>query len=319
MGAVLGEAFWKKKKAREGYKGAGTSLRLSRVRAFQPGVLTMKRAIGGLLAAAFIAGSAQQGTLRIGMTASDIPLTTGQTDQGGEGMRFMGYTVYDALINWDLSSATKPSGLTPGLATSWGVDEADATEDQVDLQAARGREIPRRLGVHRRERGVESRQDHRRRIPAVRCAPVGAGPHRAFRRSPPTRRSTSYTVEITTKAPDATLPYQIAWIMMSSPAQCEKVGKSWEAFARTPSGTGPWKLDKFVPRERAELVAQQGVLGQGARAQARPARAAAAARGELARCRAALRSGRLDRGAAAGCDPVAEAGEVRDRHQCLSA
>ncbi len=26
-----------------------------------------------------------QGTLRIGMTASDIPLTTGQTDNGGEG------------------------------------------------------------------------------------------------------------------------------------------------------------------------------------------------------------------------------------------
>ena len=50
-----------------------------------------------------------QGTLRIGMTASDVPLTTGQTDQGGEGMRFMGYTVYDALINWDLSSADKAS------------------------------------------------------------------------------------------------------------------------------------------------------------------------------------------------------------------
>ena len=62
------------------------------------------------------------------MTASDIPLTTGQTDQGGEGMRFMGYTVYDALINWDLSSATKPSGLMPGLATSWGVDEGDASK-----------------------------------------------------------------------------------------------------------------------------------------------------------------------------------------------
>ena len=41
---------------------------------------------------------------------------------------------------------------------------------------------------------------------------------------------------------------------MSSPAQWEKVGKSWDAFARTPSGTGPWKLDKFMPRERAELV-----------------------------------------------------------------
>src|SRR5580693_2624916 len=68
-----------------------------------------------------------QGTLRIGMTAADIPLTTGQTDQGGEGKRFMGYTLYDALINWDLSSADKPSGLVPGLATSWKVDAADKT------------------------------------------------------------------------------------------------------------------------------------------------------------------------------------------------
>ena len=61
-----------------------------------------------------------QGTLRIGMTASDIPLTTGQTDQGGEGMRFMGYTVYDGLINWDLSSFDKPSDLVPGLASELG-------------------------------------------------------------------------------------------------------------------------------------------------------------------------------------------------------
>jgi len=68
-----------------------------------------------------------QGTLRIGMTAADIPLTTGQTDQGGEGMRFMGFTVYDGLINWDLSSADKPSGLVPGLATGWKVDDADKT------------------------------------------------------------------------------------------------------------------------------------------------------------------------------------------------
>jgi len=91
----------------------------------------MNRALAGIFAAVFIAsGSAAsaQGTLRIGMTASDIPLTTGQTDNGGEGMRFMGYTVYDALINWDLSSATKPSGLVPGLAASWGLDEGDPTK-----------------------------------------------------------------------------------------------------------------------------------------------------------------------------------------------
>src|ERR1700761_4912264 len=84
-----------------------------------------------LIAAVVIAAASNpasaQGTLRIGMTASDIPLTTGQTDNGGEGMRFTGYTVYDGLINGDLSSADKPSGLVPGLATSWKVDDADKT------------------------------------------------------------------------------------------------------------------------------------------------------------------------------------------------
>ena len=72
-----------------------------------------------------------QGTLRIGMTASDIPLTTGQTDNGGEGMRFMGYTVYDGLIEWDLSKADKASGLAPGLATSWKVDDVDKNREDA--------------------------------------------------------------------------------------------------------------------------------------------------------------------------------------------
>ncbi len=41
---------------------------------------------------------------------------------------------------------------------------------------------------------------------------------------------------------------------MSSPRQWETVGKSWDNFLKAPSGTGPWKLDKYTPRERAELV-----------------------------------------------------------------
>src|ERR1700686_4764226 len=63
--------------------------------------------------------------LRIGMTAADIPRTLGQPDQGFEGNRFTGLTMYDALTMWDLSSADKASVLIPGLATEWAVDEAD--------------------------------------------------------------------------------------------------------------------------------------------------------------------------------------------------
>jgi peptide/nickel transport system substrate-binding protein len=198
-----------------------------------------------------LASASAQGTLRIGMTASDIPLTTGQTDQGGEGMRFMGYTVYDGLINWDLSSATKPSELVPGLATAWSVDKGDTTRWTFTLrQGVRfhdGSDFTADAVVWNLDKLLKSdapqfdpRQaaQGRSRIPSV-------GSYKAIDK---------YTVEISTKVPDATLPYQIAWVMMSSPAQWEKLGKSWDAFAKTPSGTGPWKLAVFVPRERAELV-----------------------------------------------------------------
>ena len=122
----------------------------------------------------FNAASAQ-GTLRIGMTASDIPLTTGQTDQGGEGMRFMGYTVYDGLINWDLSSFDKPSDLVPGLATSYGVDPADASKNKWIFKIREGVKFHDGSRVHRRHRSLELRQAAQERQPAIRPAPVSPG------------------------------------------------------------------------------------------------------------------------------------------------
>jgi peptide/nickel transport system substrate-binding protein len=68
------------------------------------------------------------GVLRIGMTASDIPYTGGQPDQGGEGLRFVGYQMYDALINWDLRQGDRPAELVPGLAERWEVRSDDPTK-----------------------------------------------------------------------------------------------------------------------------------------------------------------------------------------------
>ena len=42
-------------------------------------------------------GALAETMLRIGMTAADIPRTLGQPDQGFEGNRFTGLTMYDAL------------------------------------------------------------------------------------------------------------------------------------------------------------------------------------------------------------------------------
>src|ERR1041384_4478152 len=89
----------------------------------------LRSAIAGLgILAATAAPAWSESVLRIGMTAADIPQTTGQPDQGFEGFRFAGYTIYDALVNWDLSKADTIADIKPGLATEWSAVEGEPTK-----------------------------------------------------------------------------------------------------------------------------------------------------------------------------------------------
>jgi ABC-type transport system substrate-binding protein len=191
------------------------------------------------------------GILRVGMTAADVPLPNGQTDQGAEGMRFIGYTVFDSLILWDLSRADQATRLVPGLATSWKVDPSDLTKWMFTLREGvrfhDGSTFDASAVVWNFDKILkqdapqfDSRQagQGRTRIPSVKA-------YRAL---------DARTVEFVTHAPNALFPYEISWILMSSPAQWEKVGRDWAKFLNAPSGTGPWKVDRYVPRERGELV-----------------------------------------------------------------
>ncbi|MFC7539595.1 ABC transporter substrate-binding protein [Siccirubricoccus deserti] len=81
----------------------------------------------GRRAAALARAEAADPVLRVGTTLADIPLTTGQPSQGGEGQRFIGYQLYDCLINWDLSKRDIAARHRPGLALSWEVDRETRT------------------------------------------------------------------------------------------------------------------------------------------------------------------------------------------------
>jgi peptide/nickel transport system substrate-binding protein len=196
-------------------------------------------------------GAQAQGTLRIGMTAADIPLTTGQADQGGEGQRFMANTVYDQLVMWDLASADKASTLVPGLALSWSADARDRTKWTLKIRPgvkyhdgsvfdapAAVWNFDKLLNDKAPQFDARQAAQGRTRIPSI-------ASYRAV---------DAATLEIVTKEADAFLPFQLAWIPMSSPAHWEKMGRDWNAYAKMPSGTGPWKLTAWTPRERAELV-----------------------------------------------------------------
>src|ERR1700682_4950588 len=64
-------------------------------------------------------------TLRIAMTAADIPTATGLPNNGFEGMRFLGYPIFEGLVLWDLTRTDQLAALRPGLAAKWELDPAD--------------------------------------------------------------------------------------------------------------------------------------------------------------------------------------------------
>ena len=78
--------------------------------------------------------SAAETVLRIGMTAADVPTTTGMPNNGFEGMRFLGYPVFEAPVLWDLSRSDVLAGIKPGLATEWAIDPANNTKWTLKLR-----------------------------------------------------------------------------------------------------------------------------------------------------------------------------------------
>jgi len=227
----------------------------------------------GLVAAMLAVGAAgsalaQEKVLRIAMTAADIPRTLGQPDQGFEGNRFTGIPMYDALTHWDLSSAEKPSVLVPGLATSWAVGATDKTKWTFKLRPGvkfhdgsavnadaivwNVRKVLDKDAVHfdASQVGVTAS-----RMPTLRSA----------------RKIDDLTVELTTSEPDAFLPINLTNLFIASPAHwqkkfdaaagatpADKAKAAWTAFAADASGSGPFKMARFVPRERLEVVANKG-------------------------------------------------------------
>jgi len=62
------------------------------------------------------------------------------------------------------------------------------------------------------------------------------------------------TVAILTKTPDSLLPYNLSVWYMISKCAVEKANFDYTQYAKAPAGTGPYKFDRVVPRERLELV-----------------------------------------------------------------
>jgi peptide/nickel transport system substrate-binding protein len=214
--------------------------------------------LAAVLTAAFAlaAPATAETMLRIGMTASDIPTATGMPNNGFEGMRFLGYPIFEGLVLWDLTSSSKLAGLRPGLAEKWEQDKDD-----------------RKIWIFHLRRGVKFHDGTDFNADAViwnleryfnkdsaQFEPPASGISRA--RVPlmdSYRKIDDHTVAITTKQVASYFPYMAVYLLFTSPASFEKAGKDWAKVAALPAaGTGPFRITKVVPREMVELARNDG-------------------------------------------------------------
>ncbi len=219
----------------------------------------MRRIMRGLLATTALMlgvwGAASQAkaqsVVTVGMTAGDIPVTTGNPDQGFEGFRFVGFNLYDSLALWDLSSRENPSDIKPGLATGWEIDPANTRRWIFKL----------RQGVKWHDGCAFSADDvlwNYARVSDPK-APQYLTQQMALTRTYVTNiesmeKIDDHTVAITTKVVESLFPYSMSYFLMISRCKLEALKYDWNAYAAAPSGTGPYRFDRMVAHERLELV-----------------------------------------------------------------
>jgi ABC-type transport system substrate-binding protein len=211
-----------------------------------------------VLAAAALSSSAAaaETTLRIAMTASDIPTATGLPNNGFEGMRFLGYPIFEGLVLWDLTRTDRLAPLRPGLAEKWEQDPSDSKtwifhlrhgvkfHDGTDFNAdAVIWNLDRYFNNASPQFEAPSSAMSRARVPLM-------GSY---------RKVDDNTVAITTTKPASYFPYMAVYLLFTSPASFEKAGHDWGKVATLPAaGTGPFRITKIVPRQEADLARWDG-------------------------------------------------------------
>ena len=220
----------------------------------ESGMIDRRQFMAGSAAAAAMfsasmANAAQP--LRLAISLIDIPRLWGSPDGGFEGMRFGGYPIYNSLAIWDLSQGDGPCQLVPGLATSWKHDDTDKTRFIVTLRENvkfhDGSPFDADAAIWNFESVFNEKAPQ---YFATRAAATKSRMPTVIR----AEKIDDKTIAVITAMPDASVIYQISFLLFVSPTHYAKLGNDWAKFSLNPSGTGAFKVAALVPRTRLDLV-----------------------------------------------------------------
>jgi ABC-type transport system substrate-binding protein len=195
--------------------------------------------------------AATGGTLRIAMTAADLPTVTGIPNNGGEGYRFLGYPVYDALVNWDYTHPNQLADVTPGVFESWTTDPANPTRWVFKLRQGVTFHDGSPLVMDDIVWNLQRVWDHNAPQFDPQSSPIVRAVVNVMDRW---EKIDDEKIALYTKIPFSFFPYMLTYNLMASPRQWEKMGRTWAGFAKAPSGTGPFKIARVVPGQFVEMV-----------------------------------------------------------------
>jgi peptide/nickel transport system substrate-binding protein len=191
--------------------------------------------------------SGSGGTLVIGMSAGNLPIPNTPPNEGGEGQRFVGLQIYDALTMLDLDQGDTTPLPGPGLAESWkvsddkltwtfnlrkGVKFHDGTDFNADaVQFQFDRIIKKDFEFHDPQLFTTNRN-----------VTTNIASYRAV---------DPYTFEIKTAAPYGLLLHDLTVIEFPSPTVVKKYGN--QDYVKYATGTGPFKMTKYIDGQVMEL------------------------------------------------------------------
>jgi ABC-type transport system substrate-binding protein len=205
-----------------------------------------------LVAASFL-GSAPAdagGTLRFGINLSDIPTATCTPTHGGAGFRFMGWTICDAMIYFDMNQNETVPVEIPWLAKSYFVRPENQAQWVFELRRDAtfhdGTPINADAVIWNIQKlhDPDSPQYDKTQRGANGCCMLDLESW---------RKIDEWTIELDTGTPNSFILGRLPYLRMASPTAWKKAG-SWAEFLKQPVGSGPFMVEEIVPRERAVLV-----------------------------------------------------------------
>jgi peptide/nickel transport system substrate-binding protein len=192
--------------------------------------------------------SGKGGTLRIAMSAGNVPIPDQFLTEGGEGKRFVGSNVYDTLLLGNAYQGDTVPVPGPGLATEWKL-----SDDKLTWTIKLRQGVKFHDGTMFNADAVVFALDRvlKKDFEFYSASQAAAGASN-FQQVKSYKKIDDSTIEVITKKPWAFLAYDMVSWNIPSPAAIKQWGnKDYPLHA---VGTGPFKIAKYVDGQVMELV-----------------------------------------------------------------